>query len=78
MVDHGLHGDPPTRAAAWLAFLLLALALLVVILLAKKLSPTLEAGVAAMGAPLAVVGSSSAPANRPAAAHPGSSHEHRF
>ena len=56
MVDHGLHGEPPSRAAAWVAFLLLLLALLVVILLAKKLSPTLEAGVAAIGAPISVVG----------------------
>lgn len=56
MADHGLHGEPPSRAAAWVAFLLLVLALAVVILLAKKLSPMLEAGVAAMGAPIAVVG----------------------
>lgn len=56
MVDHGLHGEPPSAAAAWIAFVLLLVALLVVILLAKKLSPALEAGVAAMGAPVAVVG----------------------
>ena len=56
MVDHGLHGEPPSIAAAWLAFLLLLLSLLVVILLAKLLSPTLEAGVAASGAPISVVG----------------------
>ncbi|MBX9751705.1 MAG: ionic transporter y4hA [Roseococcus sp.] len=56
VVDHGLDGEPPSRIAAWLAFVLLLLALLVVILLAKKLSPTLEAGVAAIGAPVSVVG----------------------
>ena len=56
MVDHGLHGEKPSRTAAWMAFLLLVVALLVVILLAKKLSPILESGVAAMGAPVGVVG----------------------
>lgn len=56
MVDHGLHGDPPSRAASWIAFLMLLVALLVVIVLAKTLSPTLEGGVAAIGAPISVVG----------------------
>jgi Ca2+:H+ antiporter len=56
IVDHALHGEPPSGVTAWIAFALLLLALLVVILLAKKLSPTLESGVAAIGAPISVVG----------------------
>ena len=56
VADHGLHGEVPGRAAAWVAFGLLLLSLLVVILLAKTLSPLLEASVAAIGAPVAVVG----------------------
>lgn len=56
VVDHGLDGEPPSRIAAWIAFALLLVALLVVILLAKKLTPTLEAAVATVGAPVSVVG----------------------
>jgi Ca2+:H+ antiporter len=49
------HGGP-SAAEAWIAFALLVVALALVILLAKKLSPSLEAGVAAIGALVAMVG----------------------
>lgn len=62
--DHFLHGEPddhaheapvgPAKAAAAGAMLLVAL--VAVVLLAKSLSPAIEAGVAAAGAPRAVVG----------------------
>nr|WP_244829541.1 ionic transporter y4hA [Caballeronia sp. TF1N1] len=50
------HAPPPTNAAAWTALGLLVLSLLSVVGLAKLLSPAVEAGVAAAGAPEAVVG----------------------
>lgn len=55
---HDLDGpsERPSAAAAWIAFALLLASLALVILLAKKLSPALEAGVAAIGAPVAMVG----------------------
>jgi Ca2+:H+ antiporter len=46
----------PTSAAAWASFALLLVALVAVIALAKVLSPALERGVAAAGAPQAVIG----------------------
>ncbi len=59
VADHELDDAPahrPSRPVAMAAAGLLALALTLVILLAKALSPALEAGVAAMGAPPAFVG----------------------
>lgn len=46
----------PTRTQAWVSFAGLVLTLSVVIGLAKALSPTIEAGVSAIGAPRAIVG----------------------
>jgi Ca2+:H+ antiporter len=46
----------PTIAAAWASFALLFVTLVAVIALAKVLSPALERGVAAVGAPQAVIG----------------------
>jgi Ca2+:H+ antiporter len=50
------HAEPPSAAAAWTAFALLAVSLVAVVGLAKKLSPAIEAGVAAIGAPQAAIG----------------------
>jgi len=54
--DEDAHAPPPTDAAAWASFGLLLVALVAVIALAKVLSPALERGVAAAGAPQAVIG----------------------
>lgn len=56
VADHPAHGPAPGARDAWMAFGILLVALAVVILLAKKLSPVLEAGVAAIGAPIGMVG----------------------
>ena len=53
--EHGGAPPPPARQLA-IAGVILPLALVAVVLLAKSLSPALEAGVAAMGAPGSVVG----------------------
>jgi Ca2+:H+ antiporter len=53
--DHA-HEEPVPRAKAAAAAVMLLAALVAVVLLAKNLSPVIEAGVAAMGAPKAVVG----------------------
>jgi len=50
------HAEPPSDREAWWAFGMLLVALVSVVLLAKELSPALEAGVVAAGLPLAVVG----------------------
>lgn len=50
------HAAPPTNAQAWASFGLLLLALVAVVGLAKKLSPSIENAVAAANAPRAVVG----------------------
>lgn len=50
------HAEPPSDAQAWASFGLLLVALVSVVGLAKQLSPTIEAGVAALGAPKAVIG----------------------
>jgi Ca2+:H+ antiporter len=50
------HAAPPTNAQAWASFGLLLLALVSVVGLAKKLSPSIESAVAAANAPRAVVG----------------------
>lgn len=47
---------PPTTGMAWLSFACLMLSLVSVIGLAKKLSPAIEAGIDAVGAPRATVG----------------------
>ncbi|WP_250535249.1 ionic transporter y4hA [Caballeronia sp. AZ10_KS36] len=54
--DDGPHAPPPSNAQAWLALAFLMLSLVAVVGLAKLLSPAVEAGVAAAGAPEAVVG----------------------
>ena len=50
------HAPPPSAAAAWTSFGLLLVALVAVVGLAKVLSPTIERGVAAAGAPPTVIG----------------------
>ena len=50
------HAAPPSRKTAMTSFGLLAISLLAVVGLAKKLAPSIEAGIAAASAPLAVVG----------------------
>lgn len=54
--DEEAHATPPTRVAALASSLLLLACLGAVVLLAKKLAPTIEAAVSAAGAPKAVVG----------------------
>jgi Ca2+:H+ antiporter len=50
------HPAPPSNAATALSSILLLMCLVAVVLLAKKLAPTLEAAVLRMGAPNALVG----------------------
>jgi Ca2+:H+ antiporter len=50
------HHPPPTAPAAWMSLGLLLVSLVGVVGLAKVLSPSIEAGVKAIGAPDAVVG----------------------
>ena len=50
------HGEPPAQGAALAAFLLLCVALVAVVGLAKTLAPGIEAAVAAIGAPSSFVG----------------------
>lgn len=54
--DENEHAAPPTPAAAVTSFILLALALVGVVGLAKLLSPAIESAVATAGAPAVVVG----------------------
>ena len=51
--DHGSH---PTLSTAWASFVLLMLALVGVVGLAKQLSPAIKSGVEAIAAPLSVIG----------------------
>jgi Ca2+:H+ antiporter len=51
-----VHAEPPTLRESWSSFGLLVVALVTVVGLAKMLSPTIENGVAAAGAPRAVIG----------------------
>lgn len=53
---HDTHASPPDAGTAWIAFGILLVALVSVVLLAKTLAPTVEAGVLAAGLPLTVVG----------------------
>jgi Ca2+:H+ antiporter len=54
--DEAVHAAPPSTALAWASFGLLMVSLVVVVGLAKVLSPTIEAAVVAAGAPKAVIG----------------------
>ena len=54
--DEAVHASPPTPLQAWASFGLLMVALVVVVGLAKQLSPVIEVAVAAAGAPKAVIG----------------------
>src|SRR5262249_58950036 len=54
--DLEVHAEAPTARAAWVSFGLLLLSLVVVVGLAKKLSPMIEHAVEAANAPRAVVG----------------------
>jgi Ca2+:H+ antiporter len=54
--DEVPHAPPPSLREAWTALIFLVLSLVSVVGLAKLLSPAVEAGVAAAGAPEAVVG----------------------
>jgi len=54
--DEDAHAAPPTTRAAWASFGLLLVALVTVVGLAKTLSPTIEAGVKAAGAPPETIG----------------------
>jgi Ca2+:H+ antiporter len=54
--DDGVHAAPPTAARTWASAALLLISLVVVVGLAKKLSPTIEAAVEAAGAPAATIG----------------------
>ena len=52
----GRHPEPPSRTQAWFAFALMMLSLVVVIGLAKLLSPSIEQALTVMQAPPAVLG----------------------
>lgn len=56
VIDAQDHADPPSARVALTSLGLLALALVAVVGLAKAVSPTIEAGVAAAGLPSSVVG----------------------
>ena len=51
-----IHAEEPSLQTAWISALLLLVCLGAVVLLAKALAPSIESGVAAMGAPKALVG----------------------
>ena len=79
------HAQPPSTAAALTSLVLLLLSLVVVVGLAKALTPAVDEGIAALGAPKAVVGIIIAAvvlmpegmAALRAAHHPGGSHPFR-
>jgi Ca2+:H+ antiporter len=54
--NEAVHAPPPSNRESWLSFVLLVISLIVVVGLAKILSPAIEAAVAAAGAPRAIVG----------------------
>src|SRR5205085_8574345 len=54
--EESAHAAPPTNAAAWASFGLLLVALVGVVGLAKAVSPAMERGIAAVGAPVTVIG----------------------
>jgi Ca2+:H+ antiporter len=51
-----IHAEPPTNRQSWASFALLVVSLVAVVGLAKMLSPAIERGVAAAGAPDTVIG----------------------
>jgi Ca2+:H+ antiporter len=55
-VEGHAHASSPTAAESWRSGAVLAIALLVVVGLAKRLSPSIEAAVAALHAPKSVIG----------------------
>jgi Ca2+:H+ antiporter len=54
--DAGVHAPPPTVKTSIFSFVLLLVSLVVVVLLAKTLAPTIEKGVVRLGAPKSLVG----------------------
>jgi Ca2+:H+ antiporter len=54
--DANVHASPPDTAQAWVSASLLAISLVLVVGLAKALSPTIESALQSLGAPKAVVG----------------------
>lgn len=54
--DEDSHAAPPSNTVAWGSFALLVVSLVAVVGLAKQLSPLIEQGVEAAGAPKAVIG----------------------
>lgn len=54
--DEDVHAAKPTAGRAWASFVLLLVALVAVVGLAKALSPAIETGVAGAGLPPAVIG----------------------
>ena len=55
-MNEEVHAPPPSTAAALTSLVLLLLSLVVVVGLAKALTPAVDEGIAALGAPKAVVG----------------------
>ena len=55
-VDRNLHAEKPSNTKTMVSGVLLFISLIAVVILAKLLSPTIEAAVSAAGAPKAVVG----------------------
>ena len=54
--NEDVHALPPSNTQAWASFALLMVSLVVVVGLAKQLSPVIEAAVSAAGAPKSVIG----------------------
>lgn len=54
--NEDVHASPPSNGQAWASFALLMVSLVVVVGLAKQLSPVIEAAVSAAGAPKTVIG----------------------
>ena len=54
--DEAIHAAPPSARDAWMSFALLLVCLVGVVGLAKVLSPSIERGVVALNAPIAIVG----------------------
>jgi Ca2+:H+ antiporter len=54
--NEDVHALPPSNGQAWASFALLMVSLVVVVGLAKQLSPIIEAAVSAAGAPKSVIG----------------------
>jgi Ca2+:H+ antiporter len=54
--NEAVHAAPPTMRETWFSFVLLVIALIAVVGLAKLISPAIEAAVVSAGAPRAIVG----------------------